>query len=537
MGLTRIAILAVALISPAAVAPAAPPDGPVVIFLVDTLRPDRMSAYGAPRATTPAADALAREATVFDHAYALSSWTRASVGTLFTSLLPAASGALDRNGKLDPAVPTLPQLFHDRGWKTAAFVGNANITAQTGFSRGFDVFDSVDATEPGFEGHPRARVIVDPAVRFVQGQKSPRFLLYVHVLDPHLPFNLDATSSARFAAGAGRRPNEPEALFLDYDRAVRQADDQFARLVAALRAKGFWERATVLYTSDHGEEFYEHGGRGHGDSLHEEQVRVPLILKLPGGTARVERAHDLVSLADVAPTLAEIYGLPRHAAWIGASLLAPPPGRLLYFTEDLDGDRLYAARQGTKKVVARLYPRLEARLYDLARDPGEKAGGEIACGTQPAFGTGELMAALETWRARDVSAFSRIDFEKTGAEAVRFVLTMALPSDLQPFLTLNEACRYESSIRGSAFTLQGDIHAGESFRLSIAADERGEIPPHRLTVFDHAGNVVTGARRDALLRSVRVERPVMPDTESEEDANKLRNLGYLGGATQAKKKP
>ena len=525
-------------VSAAGPMPSASPAGPVLIFLVDTLRPDRMSVYGAPHATTPALADLAREGVVFDRAYAHSSWTRASVGTLFTSLLPAAAGTLDRNGLLDPAVATLPQLFHDRGFKTAAFVGNVNVSKRTGFGRGFDVFESVEAVEPGLEASPRARTVVDPAVRFVESQQSSRFFLYVHVMDPHQPLNLEPASRALFVeATADPKPDPREDQFLDYDRAIRQADDQFARLVATLRAKGFWDHATVIYTSDHGEEFYEHGGRGHGNTLFEEQIRVPLVLKLPIGRGTTSRRQEIVSLADVVPTLSELYALPRDPSWIGSSLLAPLPSRPLFFTEDVDGNRLYAIRAGTRKLVVSLYPKLDERLYDLSRDAGEKQGTEIACGARPPEEDRGLFAALETWRLRDVSAFPRIDFEKTGVGAVRFILTMALPDSHRTFLTFGDYCRCRPYIRATALFLAADVPASEAYRLSVATDAQGSIPTYRLAVYDASGNPVAGKRRDALFQSRRVERPRLSEAEPEDEIKKLRSLGYLGGAPQARKRP
>ena len=139
-----------------------------------------------------------------------------------------------------------------------------------------------------------------------------------------------------------------------------------------------------------------------------------------------------------------------------------------------------------------------------------------------------LLSALETFRARDAASFPRIELEKEGAESLRFILVMSLPDDPLPFLTTDATCRYAAQVRGSAFTLAAEIPGGEPFRLSIAADQRGEGPPYRLTVFDAHGNVISGARRDALLRRVRVERPTV-SKESEDQIRKLRNLGYLGG--------
>ena len=503
---------------------AASPDGPIVIFLVDTLRRDRVSVYGSPRATTPAAEKLAREGIVFENAYSLSSWTRASVATLFTSRLPAAAGALDRKGRLGPSVVTLPQLLHDRGWKTAAFVANVNVSHSTGFSRGFDVFESVRGPSPALQPDPRAAQVVERAVRFLSSQASPRFLLYVHVMEPHLPFNLDPEHRSLFAREGGKE-SDP---FLDYDRAIRQADDQFARIAAALRAKGFWDGATVVYTSDHGEEFLEHGGRGHDDTLYEEQIQIPLVVKPPAGRIAPGRRQDLVSLADVLPTLAGIYGLPREASLIGSGLLAPLPERSLYFTEDFDDNRLYALRKGTKKVIVRLYPKLDEEVFDLSSDPGEARGRPVACGAPVPGDAQALFAELTTLRSLDVSFFPRIEFEKVTSGSLRLILVMALVAPPRPFLTPEARCRYETSVHGPALSLAMEVPAGEVFRVSIAGDV-GEIPSHRLTVFDARGNVASGAQREKLLRTVRFEYPGTRSSESADEVRALRNLGYLGG--------
>ena len=504
---------------------AASADGPIVIFLIDTLRRDRVSVYGSPRSTTPAAESLAREGIVFENAYSICSWTRASVATLFTSRLPAASGALDRKGRLGPSVVTMPQLLHDRGWKTAAFVANTNVSNSTGFSRGFDVFESVRGPSPAHHADPRAAEVVDRAVRFLSSQASPRFLLYVHVMEPHLPIDLDPEHRSLFGRD---RANESDP-FLDYDRAIRQADDQFARIAAALRAKGFWNGATVVYTADHGEEFLEHGGRGHGDTLYEEQIQIPLVVKPPAGRIAPGRRQDLVSLADVLPTLAGLYGLPREASWIGSGLLGPLPERSLYFTEDFEDNRLYALRKGTKKVVVRLYPELDEEVFDLSSDPGEVRGRPVACGAPVPADARALFAELTTLRSLDVSLFPRIEIEKVTSESLRFVLVMALVTPPRPFLTPEARCRYETSVHGQALSLATEVPAGEVFRVSIAGDV-GEIPSYRLTVFDARGNVVSGAQREKLLRTARFQYPGTRSSESADEIRALRNLGYLGGA-------
>src|SRR5262249_4700723 len=151
---------------------------------------------------------------------------------------------------------------------------------------------------------PSARSVVHRAIDFIERQKSPRFFLFVHVIDPHQPISLESPYDTLFSDG--KTASTRDRLLLDYDRSIRQADDQFQRLVEALKRKGWWDGAAVIYTSDHGEEFFEHGRQGHGTTLFEEQLRVPLILKYPmryrAGTRRQER----VTLGDLLPTIADI---------------------------------------------------------------------------------------------------------------------------------------------------------------------------------------------------------------------------------------
>ena len=234
-----------------------------MVYLVDTLRPDRMSVYGASRETTPAAAELAREGMLFRNAFALSSWTRPSVATLLTSLLPSESSAWNRFGRLDERVPYLPELLQKAGWKTAAFVGNGNVfDERLGFRRGFDTFQAVSGDNENIRipilgwadaSKPRAEMVVDPALEFIRRQTSPRFFLYVHVIDPHLPYLLDPGHADLFSSTSSSASGDDlrEELLLNYDRSIRQADDQFARIAAALKGRSWWKgrRSSTLPTT------------------------------------------------------------------------------------------------------------------------------------------------------------------------------------------------------------------------------------------------------------------------------------------------
>lgn len=510
---------------------AAGPEGPVVIYLIDTLRADRVSVYGSPRATTPAAQRLAAEATVFENAYSVSSWTRASVATMMTSLLPAEAGALGRYGVLDPGVPYLPQLFQRRGWKTAAFVSNGNVfDPRTGFNRGFDTFQTVTGKAQRPVVATTAQEVVDPAVEFVKRQTSPRFFLFIHVIDPHADYYSEPRYKELFPDGANAdKMSERDRLLLVYDRAVRQADDGFSRIADALRAKGFWSGATVVYTSDHGEEFLEHGARVHGYTLFEEQIRIPLLVKYPKGQVEPGRRRDAVTLADLTPTLTEMFGLEKSARWIGANVRKPLPERPLYFTEDLDSARLFAVRKGSRKLVVQLYPALDMRVFDLARDPGEVSGKTLTCARSSDPDVKELLALGDEWRHRELPFFAGLLLEKTGSEPFTLDFAANLAEIAKPFLTLEDYCGYAPNVSKGALLIKQDLNAEDSFRLTLSADDKGALAPFRLNVLDADGRPIDIASQPSIFRSVKIERPRVVGPTTDEVQQNLRNLGYLGG--------
>ena len=441
-------------------------EGPIVIYLVDTLRPDRMSAYGAASDTTPAARALAREAVTYLNAHSVSTWTRPSVATLLTSLLPSGAAALNRWGRLDESVWYLPQVLQKKGWTTAGFISNGNVLDdKLGFQRGFDTFRAILSAKTGvFDA--TGREVVDPAVKFIQKQSSGRFFLYLHVVDPHIPYRVEPAYRSLFSHDASRSPKIP----VDYDRSIRQADDQFAKIVEALRSRGFWDKATVVYTSDHGEEFYEHGDTGHGQTLYEEQIRIPLLIKYPDGRAAGTVSREPVTLADVAPTVAQLHGLPGSPHWIGSDLGNGnlSDNRELYFSEDSDAHRLYAIKRGSSKLIVRLYPQFSRALFALDRDPGEQNGNDLPCGNDgpdPALAT-----ALEKRRLADARAFPALRYDGESSRD-RCQVTIDVSHIAKPFLRAEDHCRWQGAVAGGRLSLRQ-----ASGELLISADDTGRLP-------------------------------------------------------------
>jgi arylsulfatase A-like enzyme len=311
--------------APGAVPPAGAAARPnILIYLVDTLRPDRLGCYGYDRPTSPRIDAFAAEATVFENAVAQSSWTKAGVASIFTSQWPPDHGALGWSHKLPQAADTLAERLEAAGYATAAVVTNPNVTQHFDFDQGFDHFVR------------RLKTPSDEVNGFVAEWLDERpadrpFFLYVHTMDPHAPYEPVEPWRSRFAPDWAQMPRwEPrwrwpdEALpFLSalYDGEIAHNDASFGALLDDLRARGLSENTVVVFVSDHGEEFREHGRWRHGNNLHRETLDIPLIVKLPG-QREGRRVAAVAQQIDVMPTLLAAARVPPPSGMQGRSLLA-----------------------------------------------------------------------------------------------------------------------------------------------------------------------------------------------------------------------
>jgi arylsulfatase A-like enzyme len=342
---------------------------------IDTLRADHLSAYGYARETSPEIDRLAARGVRFARAYAPASWTLPSHVSLFTSQLPSHHGVRHDEVALPPQAITLAELLSAAGYSTAGFVSWVYVGAAYGLGQGFDTYrELVDTAryEPASGGGAApAEVVVDAALAWLGAKPARPFFLFVHLFDPHMDyappppydtmFGGDSAASdghyaslRRYIPYLGKPASEPppaarSRIVALYDGEIRYADAQVGRLLQAVDRLG--EPSLVVLSSDHGEEFGEHGSfEGHGWTLYDEVLHVPLLLRLPGD-AEAGRVVDVpVSLLDVAPTVLEALGLPAQPGFDGRSLLAlarggsAPDGRLLVAQTDRAGARLRAVR-------------------------------------------------------------------------------------------------------------------------------------------------------------------------------------------------
>jgi arylsulfatase A-like enzyme len=302
----------------------------VIVYLVDTLRADRVGAYSG-RPTSPRTDAFAREATLFQHAVAQAPWTRPSVASILTGLGPWMHGVQTVEDRLAEAAVTLPELLHGAGYRTAAFSSNGNVGPATGMDQGFDDF-FLNMAAPG-SGAVTRRVL---AWLDARAGRSP-FFLYVHTVDPHAPYEPSREDRLRFAPGA--RPEAGSAEDLDriyktrgaerdaltreliplYDAEVAGNDRSFGALLDGLKARGLYDGTLLVFVADHGEELGEHREIGHGHDLYRELLDIPLIVKWPGQT-RGERVRALAQHVDLLPTILRAAGLTPPAGLPGTDL-------------------------------------------------------------------------------------------------------------------------------------------------------------------------------------------------------------------------
>lgn len=385
-----------------AVEPSDPAEEPVqarlpniLVYVVDTLRADALASYGNPVVETPVIDGLARRGAVYPEARSTSSWTRASVASLLTGLYPEAHGSQTRRDALSPDLTVLPELLSRRGYRTGAIVANPNLGSFYGFARGFDDFielyerstaGDVDSEEP----MATADVVTKRAIEWIDGTREP-FFLFLLAIDPHDPYQpppgFDRYGAGYRGTAEGTRQTFMRRDLSEADRArvrslywgeVAYTDNELGLLLGHLEARGLDDRTAVIFTSDHGEEFWEHGHFAHGHALFEESLRVPLIVRLPEvGLPDMPRDRTLdprvrAEGVDLFPTILELAGVDVPAGTQGVSLFAPASEAddLAYASLRIDGRSLRTLVRPPWKLVQDAKRGREA-LFHLEWDPGE----------------------------------------------------------------------------------------------------------------------------------------------------------------------
>jgi arylsulfatase A-like enzyme len=305
----------------------------LIVVSLDTLRPDRLGAYGHGRATSPSFDALAARGALFTRAVSESPWTLPAHATLFTGLHPLRHGVLLKDHKLGDALLLLPEILREAGFATFAFTGGGFVLPTRGFEQGFESFKAhMGSRTARKEGIGRW---LAPALAAIDGAGERRFFGFLHGYATHCPYTPPEPFAGTFRDPAAEplplkglcqddfaelapTPGQVRSVADGYDDCVRWMDEELGLLVAALERDGLLDETLLVVLSDHGEELSEHGTIGHGHSLRPEVLRVPLLFVGPGiAPARVD---DTAALADVLPTVLELLGLDVPRELDGRSL-------------------------------------------------------------------------------------------------------------------------------------------------------------------------------------------------------------------------
>jgi len=367
------------------------PDPLVIIYLVDTLRADHTTPYGYARKTTPNLETFARDSVLFESAIAHASWTKPSVASLMTSRLPSRHRAVQLRDPLDSGQVTLSEMLDGRGFATGAVIANSVIyAADSNFHQGFDFFAGLHGNEGRRSKLVDTRLLIDRALDFLDSRRGLPTFLYVHTMDPHVPYAPPPPFDTLFDPkptpdhpGVDPRtdfkePLDRDRLIAQYDGDIAYGDQQFGRFLAEIKKRGLYDDALIFFMADHGEEFQDHGGWLHGRSVFDELVHVPLLAKFPGGKGANTRVAQMVALSDVLPTILEALDLPvpHPPAIIGRPLQgvafgkAPEPPVVSEISHR--GFVSSGIRTGAAKYVRRFSPQTDELYFDLLKDPKEQ---------------------------------------------------------------------------------------------------------------------------------------------------------------------
>jgi arylsulfatase A-like enzyme/Tfp pilus assembly protein PilF len=347
----------------------APGDLNVVVLTLDTLRADRLGCYGFRGVDTPNIDSVASEGVLFEQATATAPMTLPSHASIFTGLIPPKHGVRDNGGFfVEEEATTLAERLNEAGWATGAFVGAWVLDSKWGLGQGFDHYsDRFDLSKYRVVNlgtvQKKGDEVMDLALAWLAGVKERKFFAWVHLYDPHTPYEPPEPFLSRY-------PGQK------YVGEVAYTDHVVGRLVAWLKGASVWDRTLLVLLADHGESLGEHGENAHTFFVYDATQHVPFVVRTPWGDRG--RSRSQVSTVDVMPTVLDLVGLPPQPETDGRSLArlvlhpgAESPGLAYaetYFPRFHYGwQHLRALRDGKWKYIEAPTP----ELYDVQQDPGE----------------------------------------------------------------------------------------------------------------------------------------------------------------------
>jgi arylsulfatase A-like enzyme len=383
----------------------------VILITADTLRADALSCYESDSGPTPAIDRLAADGIVFERPMASAPWTLASLASILTGVSPSVHAVSEPSSPLPEAIPTLAEVMNDAGYHTGAIVHNDLLHPRSNLSQGFDDYRFL--TAPSYGGSfgaallqrvipglyprglwPSTDDVTEAALDWLREHREIDFFLWLHYYAPHAPY----APPSRFLPGLSPPPgmsaefhdqknvmtglrvlSRAERAWLEtlYQAEVRHLDENVGRILDLLKELGFYDDALIVFTSDHGEEFWEHAAYGHGHSLFQEVLAVPLIVKLPQSEDR-GRIAERVPTESITPAILDLCGIEYRPERFSSGSLAPflraegerIQGRPIVSAAQVMFDRRESIVFDGFKYVRSTIGREEA-LFDLERDPEE----------------------------------------------------------------------------------------------------------------------------------------------------------------------
>ncbi|MHA7836552.1 MAG: sulfatase, partial [bacterium] len=388
----------------------------VLLVMVDTLRADHLSCYGGP-VETPNLCRLAEEGTIYQ-GFSHASWTKPATASLLTSTLPSTHTAIAKPSTLSEDLTLISEAMQDGGYTTGGIVSNVNLAESFGFAQGYDDYFYLGpdylayakesssklivyqllrqvwlGLKPKFtpgvffnDFYQDSQVVNEVAFEWLEARQDDRFFLFLHYMDPHDPY-FEHPYNGEGVARVSMPDPEPEIadeLARLYRGEIEYLDVQFGALLDRLDALGLYDDTVIALTSDHGEEFADHGGFWHGLTLYDEQIRVPLLIKWARSGEKAAEGADsgIARLIDVGPTLIRAAGLEIPDNMQGIDLRTPYSTRLekdrqVFSEEDHEGNVLWSLRTEDEKLIVanpgnpRGLP--EREYFDVSSDPLEQS--------------------------------------------------------------------------------------------------------------------------------------------------------------------
>lgn len=369
----------------------------VIVLLIDTQRADKLSSYGNRRIKTPEMEKFVSESAVFEHCQANSNWTKPSCASVFTGLHPDSHKARGHASVLSKNVKLISEIYRSQGFATGAFVANGYLADEFGFKRGWSQYINFIRENKNSDAVNVFKATMD----FIKDQGDKPFFTYIQTIDPHVPYDPPEEDLKLYDAQPYDGPVRPRStgelleqfkrkkvvlekrdrrrLEALYDGEVTYHDRQFGKFIEELKKAGVYDNTIFVVTADHGEEFFEHNSVGHGHSVYQELLHVPMIIRAPGLVPAGKRLQAPTTLVDILPTTLKAVGkdVPREVE--GKDLLplargaAPHPFDAAFssFYSEMDSRNLqWSVRRGDWKLWMK--GPVNTFVHNLQQDPGEK---------------------------------------------------------------------------------------------------------------------------------------------------------------------